>query len=49
MSTDLYRIRVMALDRPARRVTFRVFLAYYDWSGLPTDPSFFMRVLWNKS
>lgn len=49
MSTDLYRIRVLALDKPARRVTFRVFLVYYDWSGVPTDPSFFMRILWDKA
>jgi hypothetical protein len=49
MSTDLYRIRVLDLSREQRRVTFRVFLVYYDWSGVPTDPSFFFRILWDEA
>ena len=49
MSTDLYRIRVLALDPELRKVTFRVFLVYYDWSGVPTDASFFLRILWDKA
>lgn len=49
MSTDLYRVRVLALDPAERRVIFRVFLVYYDWSGVPTDPSFFLRILWDKA
>ncbi len=48
MSTDLYRIRVLALDPAQRKVNFRVFLVYYDWSGVPTDPSFFTRILWDE-
>jgi hypothetical protein len=48
MSTDLYRIRVLALDPAQRKVKFRVFLVYYDWSGVPTDPSFFARILWDE-
>jgi hypothetical protein len=49
MSTDLYRLRVLALDPARRSVTLRVFLVYYDWSGVPTDPSFFLRVLWDEA
>lgn len=49
MSTDLYRVRVLALDPARRQVDLRVFLVYYDWSGVPTDPSFFFRVLWDES
>jgi hypothetical protein len=49
MSTDLYRIRVLDLDPAQRKVTFRVFLVYYDWSGVPTDPSFFFRILWDEA
>lgn len=49
MSTDLYRVRVLALDPAKRTVTFRVFLVYYDWSGVPTDPSFFFRILWDEA
>jgi hypothetical protein len=45
MSTDLYRIRVLKLEPSARKVTFRVFLVYYDWEGVPTDASFFFRIL----
>lgn len=47
--TDLYRIRVLALEKPARRVTLRVFSVCYDASyvrpGIPTDASLFMRIL----
>ena len=47
--TDLYRIRVLALERPARRVTLRVFSVCYDAAyvrpGIPTDASLFMRIL----
>ena len=49
MSTDLYRVRVLDLDPTQRKVTFRVFLVYYDWSGVPTDPSFFFRILWDEA
>lgn len=49
MSTDLYRIRVLALDPEHRKVKLRVFLVYYDWSGVPTDPSFFFRILWDEA
>jgi hypothetical protein len=49
MSTDLYRVRVLKLDPSARKVTFRVFLVYYDWEGVPTDASFFFRILWDEA
>ncbi len=49
MSTDLYRVRVLDLDPTQNKVTFRVFLVYYDWSGVPTDPSFFFRILWDEA
>src|SRR5262249_28267191 len=49
MSTDLYRVRVLDLDPAQRKVTFRVFLVYYDWEGVPTDPSFFFRILWDEA
>ena len=49
MSTDLYRVRVTSLDLGKRTVGFRVFLVYYDWSGVPTDASFFMRILWDEA
>jgi hypothetical protein len=34
MSTDLYRVRVLDVDPAQRKVTFRVFLVYYDWEGV---------------
>ena len=49
MSTDLYRIRVLALEPEQRKILFRVFLVYYDWEGVPTDPSFFLRILWDEA
>jgi hypothetical protein len=49
MSTDLYRIRVLERDPKRRRVVFRVFLVYYDWSGTPIDPSFYFRILWDEA
>jgi hypothetical protein len=54
MSTDLYGIRVMALDPRRRRVRLRVFVTYYDADEydqalLDGDPSFFLRVLWDEA
>ncbi len=53
MSTDLYGIRILETDREARRVRMRVFVVYYDVSyeshqPIPTDRSFFVRVLCDK-
>jgi len=53
MSTDLYGIRILATDRAARRVRMRVFVVYYDVAytshqPVPTDRSFFVRVLCDK-
>lgn len=51
MSTDLYGIRVLALDRANRRVRLRVFVVYetrpdaFDHTPLPSDLSFFLRAL----
>lgn len=54
MSTDLYGIRVLAVDPENRRTRLRVFVVYYDTavgfhSPLPDDASFFLRALWDKS
>ncbi|SOD61067.1 hypothetical protein SAMN06297387_102483 [Streptomyces zhaozhouensis] len=54
MSTDLFGVRVLDLDRERRRVRFRVFVVYYEpsWGTgelLPEDPSFFFRVLWEAA
>jgi tetratricopeptide (TPR) repeat protein len=51
MSTDLYGVRVLDVDRARRRVRLRVFVVHYEpsWGTnelLPEDPSFFFRVLW---
>jgi hypothetical protein len=41
MSTDLYRVRVVALDPPSRCVTLRVFSVYHDYDGdVPHDLGF---------
>ncbi|MEU8150947.1 hypothetical protein [Nonomuraea sp. NPDC048901] len=53
MSTDLYGIRVMALEPGQRRVRLRVFVTYYDADEydqalLDGDTSFFLRVLWDE-
>ena len=53
MSTDLYGIRVLDVDPPARRMRLRVFVVYYDTGyeyhqPIPTDRSFFVRVLCDK-
>ncbi|MFO0556627.1 MAG: pentapeptide repeat-containing protein [Polyangiales bacterium] len=51
MSTDLYGVRVLALDPSQRRVRLRVFVAYetrpdaFDHTPLPWDRTFFVRVL----
>ncbi|TMR88878.1 lactonase family protein [Nonomuraea basaltis] len=54
MSTDLYGIRVMALEPEQRRVRLRVFVTYYDADEydealLDGDTSFFLRVLWDEA
>ncbi|MEU8362670.1 tetratricopeptide repeat protein [Nonomuraea sp. NPDC048882] len=51
MSTDLFGVRVLDVDRERRRVRIRVFVVYYEpsWGTddlLPNDASFFFRVLW---
>ena len=47
--SDRYRIRVLAIDKPARRVSLRVFVVCYDSivvrQGIPTDASLFLRIL----
>ena len=45
MSTDLYRVRVLALHPEHAKATFRVFLTFYGLKGVPTDTSFFLRLL----
>lgn len=51
MSTDLYGVRVLAIDPANRRVKLRVFVVYetrpgaFDHTALPGDRSFFLRVL----
>ncbi|GAA3659742.1 hypothetical protein GCM10022224_023940 [Nonomuraea antimicrobica] len=53
MSTDLYGVRVLALEPERRRVTFKVFVVYYDTHAktcppLPDEPGFFLHVLWQQ-
>lgn len=53
MSTDLYGIRVLDLDRKRGRLRLRVFVVYYDTGyashqPIPSDRSFFVRVLCDK-
>lgn len=54
MATDLYEIRVLAVDLDRREVEFRVFVVYYDTgsrthAALPVDdPAFFLRALWHE-
>jgi len=53
MSTDLYGIRVLATNPKEQKVTIKVFVVYYDPAAqnhqpLPKDPSFFLRILWDK-
>lgn len=52
--TELYGIRVMALEPERLRVRFRVFVTYYDADDydealLEGDSSFFLRVLWDEA
>lgn len=54
LSTDLYRVRVLSLDPAERRVRFRVFVVDYDTANrhhhpLPDDPSFFLRILGERT
>ncbi|GAA3753862.1 hypothetical protein GCM10022225_43270 [Plantactinospora mayteni] len=51
MSTDLYGLRVLDVAPDELRVSFRVFVVYYDTGGkthapIPDDPSFFLHELW---
>lgn len=53
VSTDLYGIRVLDLDRERGRLRLRVFVVYYDTGyashqPIPSDRSFFVRVLCDK-
>lgn len=53
MSTDLYGVRVLDVDRDQSRVRLRVFVVYYDVAyeshqPIPSDASFFVRVLCDK-
>ncbi|GAA2675522.1 hypothetical protein GCM10010400_42470 [Streptomyces aculeolatus] len=53
MSTDLYGIRVLALEPERRQVTLKVFVVYYDTEAkghppLPDEPGFFLHVLWQQ-
>jgi WD40 repeat protein len=53
MSTDLYGIRVLALEPERREVTLKVFVVYYDthsktYPPLPDEPGFFLHVLWQQ-
>ncbi|MCA9681710.1 MAG: hypothetical protein KC457_05910 [Myxococcales bacterium] len=50
MSTDLYGVRVLAVDPEARRIRLRVFVVYYDThygyhQPVPENSSFFVRAL----
>ncbi|GAA3618782.1 hypothetical protein GCM10022419_125370 [Nonomuraea rosea] len=52
--TDLYGIRVIALEPEQRRARLRVFVTYYDADEydqalLDGDASFFLRVLWDEA
>jgi hypothetical protein len=54
MSTDLYRVRVLAVAPEQRRVRLRVVVAYYDepdrlHEPLPDDKSFFLRVFYDTT
>ncbi|MEU6034518.1 hypothetical protein ABZ801_03850 [Actinomadura sp. NPDC047616] len=53
MSTDIYGVRVLDVDPDKLRISFRVFVVYYDTAGqthapVPDDPSFFFYMLWTK-
>lgn len=53
MSTDLYGVRILGIEPEKRKVTLRVFVVYYDTGykshqPLPTDHSFFLRILWDQ-
>jgi WD40 repeat protein len=53
LSTDLYGVRVLALEPERRKVTFEVFVVYYDthartYPPLPSEPGFFLNVLWEQ-
>ncbi|MFK4268346.1 WD40 repeat domain-containing protein [Streptomyces milbemycinicus] len=51
MSTDMYGVRVLSVDRERLRARFQVFVVYYDTQGrthaaIPDDPTFFFFLLW---
>lgn len=55
MSTDLYGVRILDVDREQRRMRVRVFVVYYDVAykqhqPIPTadDLGFFFRILWEQ-
>jgi hypothetical protein len=46
--TDLFRIRVVRMNKSKRQIVFRVYLVYYDGGDtdvIPNDPSFFYLIL----
>lgn len=53
MSTDLFGVRVLDLNPVEKKITFRIFVVYYDIGEgddpshfpLPTDATFFFRIL----
>jgi len=53
MSTDLYGVRVLDINKDEKKVKLRVFVVYYDTNykyhqPIPVDKSFFLRILWDK-
>ncbi|MEU5208392.1 hypothetical protein [Streptomyces sp. NPDC020742] len=54
MSTDLYGVRVLDVAPDRRRVTFEIFVVYYDTESrtcapLPDEPGFFLHLLWERA
>jgi hypothetical protein len=53
MSTDLYGVRILDINEDEKKVKLRVFVVYYDTEykyhqPIPTDKSFFLRILWDE-
>eukprot|EP00039_Didymoeca_costata_P021811 m.345486 g.345486 ORF g.345486 m.345486 type:complete len:193 (+) comp26541_c0_seq1:201-779(+) len=47
MSTDIYRVRIVSVNKGKKTVLIRVYLIYYDggYTELPIDMSFFVMIL----
>ncbi|MFG2089157.1 MULTISPECIES: WD40 repeat domain-containing protein [unclassified Spirillospora] len=53
MSTDIYGVRVLAVHPDELRISFRIFVVYYDthsqtYGPEPDDPTFFFSLLWER-